>query len=136
MRLRPSKIRYSQDSISNRFCDGELIGDVLDDLCDGRIRKRDFPIIEVAFINGRWYTADNRRLWVFQQLEELGKCRKIPVDEIYEIPSYKMTTRNGGRYVTVRGYPGGEWIQELESSSYGYSSIDDDFYNRFQNFRM
>ncbi|KAL4230017.1 hypothetical protein ACF0H5_010404 [Mactra antiquata] len=136
MRLRPSKIRYSQDSISNRFCDGELIGEVLDDLCDKRIRKRDIPMIEVALVNGKWYTADNRRLWVFRKLEELGKCRKIPVDEIDEIPPYKMTTQNNGKDVRVRGYPGGEWIRELESSSSDSSSSDDEFYDQFRKIRM
>lgn len=102
------------------------------------MQKRDFPRIEVAKVNGYWYTADNRRLWVFRQLEKLNKCRRIPVDVIDEIPRHKMTTKNDGLYITVRGHPGGECIQELESDD-SYDDDDDsdnDLYDAFRGVRI
>lgn len=138
MKLRPSKIRYSQDSISNRFDSrsdhpGTLIGKTLDKLCDGKIDKEDIPTISVARVNGKWFTADNRRLWVFRQLEALGKCRKIRVIEIDDIPDSKMTTENNGLDIDVRGSPGGYWIRQLEDSdtSSEEESSDDDLYSKF-----
>lgn len=57
----------------------------------------------------RWVTADNRRLWVFRELERLGKCDKVPVRQTYYIPDQKRTSFNGGSSVQVRGDPGGRW---------------------------
>ena len=66
--------------------------------------------------NGKWVTADNRRLWVFRQLERLGKCDKIPVRITYYISDDKFTSSNGGEYVSVRGPPGGRWHKKRTSS--------------------
>ena len=57
----------------------------------------------------RWFSADNRRLWVFRQLERLGKCATIAVQETLSIPSKKFTTNNNGESIEVRGDPGGMW---------------------------
>jgi len=59
--------------------------------------------------HGKWVTADNRRLWVFRQLERLGKCDTIPVRITNYIPVGKLTSYNGGESVVVRGSPGGYW---------------------------
>ncbi|XP_045204469.1 uncharacterized protein LOC123557205 [Mercenaria mercenaria] len=144
MKLRPSKIRYSQDSISNTFdirSDHPCIriGETLDELCDGITDIDEIPTISVAEIGGKWFTADNRRLWVFRKLEELGKCRKIPVDEVDDIPSSKMTTENRGVDIEVRGSPGGRWIRKLEdsdTSSEEESSDDDDLYGQFGSWKI
>ncbi|XP_060572143.1 uncharacterized protein LOC132730274 isoform X2 [Ruditapes philippinarum] len=138
MKLLPSEIRYSQDSISNTFDirsehSGIKIGKTLDDLCKD---KYDIPTISVAKVGKRWYTADNRRLWVFRKLEELGQCRKIPVDEVDDIPSSKMTTENRGRDIEVRGSPGGRWIKKLEDSSSSSDSSDDELYRRLRKWKI
>ena len=67
--LKPSKIRYTQDSINNHFDRRglhrqKLIGETLDDLIEGRINVDDIPKINVVKRNGEWFTVDNRRLWV------------------------------------------------------------------------
>ncbi|KAL4230016.1 hypothetical protein ACF0H5_010403 [Mactra antiquata] len=139
MRLRPSEIRYSQCSINNTFTGGDLIGEVLDDLCVGNLQKRSFPLIEVTKINRNWFTSDNRRLWVFRKLEELGRCGRIPVKVVNGIPPHKMSTKNNGIDVKVRGYPGGTWIRKLErpvssSSSSAYESDDDELCQCFQKY--
>ncbi|XP_060572130.1 uncharacterized protein LOC132730265 [Ruditapes philippinarum] len=117
MYLRPSNIRYSQDSINNVFdkrCNHSYkpIGETLDAICEGRCSVNDIPTISVVLCNGNWVTADNRRLWVFRQLERLGKCDKVLVQKGYYIPDSKMTSENDGLTVCVRGSPGGYWHQK------------------------
>ncbi|WAR29739.1 hypothetical protein MAR_003307 [Mya arenaria] len=110
MELKPSEIYYSQDSISNAFRHTyELIGETLDDICEDRCSIYSIPTISVMRKNGRWITSDNRRLWVFRQLERLGKCDTVPVYVTDQIPPEKMTSLNGGDAVRVRGNPGGSW---------------------------
>lgn len=114
MKLKPSEIFYSQDSINGYFDSKSnhrhiKIGQTLDDICEGRCSIDDIPTISVVVKDGRWVTADNRRLWVFRQLERLGKCSDIPVKQTGYINPNKFTSFNGGVSVEVRGYPGGQW---------------------------
>lgn len=148
--LYPSEIHYCQDSISNTFRDGNFLGETLDELCDGRLNICDIPTISVYDDDGRWITADNRRLWVFKMLERLGKCGQIPVIEINNIPSDKLTSTNGGVSVRVRGHPGGSWYRNLEDSDISSDESEDEhdesdseseesedeLYNNFSNWRI
>lgn len=84
MKLAPSEIHYSQDSISNRFGkstqhSGVLIGETLDKILTGDCSIFDINTIQVVRRNGVYLTADNRRLWIFKKLEEMGECTEIPV---------------------------------------------------------
>ena len=114
MILKPSEIYFCQDSISNTFDKGcrhsyTLVGQTLDDLCEGRTTVENIPRISVAKHKGKWFISDNKRLWVFRHLERLGKCKSIPVNETAYIPFKKFSTYNGGASVTVRRNPGGHW---------------------------
>ncbi|XP_021362102.1 uncharacterized protein LOC110455953 [Mizuhopecten yessoensis] len=128
MYLRPSEIRFSQDSINNIFDKNSLhayrrIGETLDALLKGQCNISDIPTIKVVNRNGVWFTVDNRRLWVFRKLEELGKCTDIPVRQDYNIPSRKLTTVNEGRSITVRRDAGGSyWKTYPRPSSVGTST--------------
>ncbi|KAL3876409.1 hypothetical protein ACJMK2_034258 [Sinanodonta woodiana] len=113
--MRPDEIRFAQKTISNHFDNGKLIGETLDDLCEGRCRVEDIPTISVCRIKGKWYSADNRRLWVFQKLHELKKCDTIPVLVVNDIPKRKLTTDNKGKSVEVIGSPGGKWFKKIKS---------------------
>ncbi|KAH3896178.1 uncharacterized protein LOC127864355 [Dreissena polymorpha] len=120
LRLRPSDIHYSQDSINNTFdarCkhSGVSIGQTLDDILEGRTNKNNIPIITVVEWNGKWVTADNRRLWVFRELERLGKCTYIDVNEGYFLPAEKLTSTNGGVTVRVRGHTDSYWLNRFSS---------------------
>ncbi|XP_045206644.1 uncharacterized protein LOC123558865 [Mercenaria mercenaria] len=119
LQLWPSEINYSQDSISCHFSNYKLIGETLDDLCESRLSVSDIVPISVKKINGRWVTWDNRRLWVFRHLERLGKCKKIPVNNMAYIPESHMTSKCGGRDVEVRGDPGGRWHKQSSFSLLG-----------------
>lgn len=107
MNLRPSEIRFSQNSIKNVFdkrCvhSNKKLTDTLEDLSTGKCNISDIPKITVFKKDEVWYTLDNRRLWVFQRLEEKNKCEEIPVKIGSSIPGRKMTTTNDGKYVHVR----------------------------------
>lgn len=122
MILRPSEVYYSQDSICCYFDkrsshNGVRIGDTLDDICTGRCRITDVPEISVMWDGSKWVTADNRRLWVFRELERLGKCQEIFVSQTYYIPDGKQTSSNGGESVVVRGNPGGIWHKKASMNT-------------------
>ncbi|XP_045204472.2 uncharacterized protein LOC123557207 [Mercenaria mercenaria] len=123
MYLRPSEIFYSQDSINNVFdkrCKHAYkpIGETLDAICEGRCSMNNIPTISVVQTDGKWVTADNRRLWVYRQLERLGKCEKIHVQKGYYIPAGKLTSYNGGESVRVRGSTGGYWHLQPSATKY------------------
>ena len=120
--LKPSEIYFSQDSISNVFGDrcrhsGIRIGTTLDELCEDRMNISDIPRIRVVKKGERWYSGDNRRLWIFRELERLGKCTDIKVKVIKYIPPQKFTTHNLGESVRVRGDPGGSWHFKTTTSA-------------------
>lgn len=128
MYLKPSDIHFSQDSISNTFGKktqhrNTYIGETLDELINGTATVFSIPTISVFTHKGKWFTSDNRRLWVFRKAEELGILRSIPVSEnllsIIGIKTPKLTTKNGGLSVSVRGNdPGGHtWRQLNEERS-------------------
>lgn len=123
MELRPSEICYSQDSINVFFRCNRRIGFTLDEICERRTDIMDIPVITVKKIDDRWVTWDNRRLWVFRHLERLGKCDKIPVEEVSYCETNKMTSTNKGVSVEVRGNPGGKWYQRFPDGSDGYNEI-------------
>lgn len=108
IKLRPSEIRYSQGSISSQFKDGTNIGELLDDIFFGRCFASAIPKIEVSCIKSRWVSADNRRLWVFKQLEMLGKVDLITVKLSRRIYTGKLTSGNKGTDIDIRnGKPKG-----------------------------
>lgn len=122
MNLRPSEIYFTQSSISSIFGRrtrhrSKGIGDTLDDLAEGRISIGSIPKMSVMKEDGKWWTADNRRLWIFRHLEKLQKCTEIPVNITYSIDSRKRSSTNGGTDVSIyRGYsPGGIWHRKVES---------------------
>ncbi|CAC5413378.1 unnamed protein product [Mytilus coruscus] len=115
MFLKPSDIFYTQDSISNYFGKSTShsdthIGDTLDELINGTADVTSIPRIRVFCLNGKWFTPDNRRLWVFRKAEKHGILHSIPVYEISicEVDPDKFTSCNEGSSVSVRGNAGGK----------------------------
>ncbi|XP_071181122.1 rac guanine nucleotide exchange factor JJ-like [Mytilus edulis] len=132
MELRPSDIFYSQDSIMNRFGDYTMhgntyIGETLDELLQGYCNVNSIPTITVVKKYGKWYTSDNRRLWVFRKAEEIGFLETIDVTVSSYLNGNKFTTENGGTSIRVRGgTPGGRlwrsWKPKRPDSSYRRST--------------
>ncbi|KAH3896166.1 uncharacterized protein LOC127864358 [Dreissena polymorpha] len=142
MQLKPSEILYSQDSINIYFDsksshDGHKLGETLDDICEGNCSFESVPAITVVNQDGKWMTTNNRRLWVFKELELLGRCLTVPVNVGESIPEARRTTRNGGLSIIIRGYLEGRRYQEHEnkdhyqivpnSTRYDDSDSDDNF---------
>ncbi|VDI19866.1 Hypothetical predicted protein [Mytilus galloprovincialis] len=128
MELRPSEIFYSQDSIMNRFGDytnhrNTYLGETLDQLLQGYCNVYSIPTITVVKKYGKWFTSDNRRLWVFRKAEEIGFLETIDVTVSSYLNGNKFTTENGGTSIRVRGRtPGGSlwrsWKPKRPNSSF------------------
>ncbi|CAC5402447.1 unnamed protein product [Mytilus coruscus] len=115
IKLKPSEIYFSQNRINALFRCHRQVGGTLDDIMEGRCSVEDIPTISVMNREGKWVTADNRRLWVFRHLEKLGKCTYITAMKTSFIPESKLNSENGGR--TVEFYIGmaatGEWHKKV-----------------------
>ncbi|XP_052104340.1 uncharacterized protein LOC127737546 [Mytilus californianus] len=112
--LKPSEIRYCQSSIRPIFFNGDQIGETLDEILEDELDVDDIRTIKVCRKGSRWYTLDNRRLWVFRKAEQFGKCDVIEVEETDDIEERKFTTECRGKFVEVRGDPGGTyWKKNL-----------------------
>lgn len=107
--LKPSEIRYCQSSIRPTFFNGDKIGETLDEILEDELDVDDISTIQVCRKGTRWYTLDNRRLWVFKKAEKFGKCDEIEVEETDEIEERKFTTNCRGKFIEVRGDPGGTY---------------------------
>eukprot|EP00928_Gymnodinium_smaydae_P030911 TRINITY_DN22850_c0_g1_i1.p1 TRINITY_DN22850_c0_g1~~TRINITY_DN22850_c0_g1_i1.p1 ORF type:complete len:1322 (-),score=126.63 TRINITY_DN22850_c0_g1_i1:33-3971(-) len=108
--IRPSDIFFTHDSIRATFKDDRPIQSTLSDLRAKIIDVEVIPELTVRWASykswsGRWWTyTGNRRLWVFRQLEAEGLLERIVVQITnLEVPSFRLTTTNGGCNVRVRG---------------------------------
>ena len=109
--VKPSEVLYSQDSIGNKFKNGDRIGDVLDDILEGNMSVKSLPKIKVKFSDGKYISADNRRLWILKQLEMRGEVNKVTVKTTRHIPRTKPARTE---FVKIRGgSPGGSSVARL-----------------------
>ena len=102
--MKPSKIFYSQDSIKEKFDNGHTICSTLSVCKKHSFVRNKIPRIRVCQKNGKMYTLDNRRLWVFKKLEAEGYITDIPVKTVSNdrLTPEKFTTKNGGESVEIR----------------------------------
>lgn len=107
--LKPSDIRFSQDSIAAYFRDGSSLVDTLWDLAEGKTRIEDRRTLSVVYRRDEYWTLNNRSLWVYQQLEKMGACQTVKVHLVYlreiDLRSWyqRFTTRTWGRTIKIRG---------------------------------
>ena len=106
IKLAPSQIRYSQDSISNTFGDsthhaGQYIGETLDEIIRNPDTADRIPNISVFSKDGTWITLDNRRLWVFKKAEELDILSYIDVYDYIILNSQQLVMGNMFSYVGI-----------------------------------
>lgn len=64
----PSRIRFSQDSVSATFRDGSSVDDLVLGLRSGAVDPASVPPIRVFEQGGEWFALDNRRLFAFQEV--------------------------------------------------------------------
>ena len=83
MRLRPSDILFSQDSISDKFKTGESLPETFEELLYGVHTPNDIMPIRVVRWKGNWWSlTGERRLYLYKLLEKLGIFPTIPVIEL------------------------------------------------------
>jgi len=101
--LRPSEIRYSQDSISHKFRDGNFLTSTFAQLISGKLKVTSLPNIEYIGKDGNFYvTSGNRRLFLYKHLEKAGFLSTIIASKSSssEIPNF--TTECNGQHVVCR----------------------------------
>jgi hypothetical protein len=101
----PSTIRFTQNSISNLFRNGNSVTETIARLRSGAIAAESFPRIRVFEQNGLLWTLDNRRLYVFQQAGLPIRTVPATAEEIASELPRKFTTINDGLSIIVRGIP-------------------------------
>ena len=96
--MNPQNIFFTQAQISLFFKIGRGVVSTLVELESGELLASAFPPIRVFMWNGRWHSADNRRLWCFKQ----AGLTAVPVTRINikSVDRRKFTTTNNGESVT------------------------------------
>jgi RHS repeat-associated protein len=90
----PFHVRFSQESISSIFKNGNSVLDI--SKIDNAI-----PAIKIVEKDGLIYTLDNRRLRLFQEAKTPIKYEKL--DAIPKKDAFKFTTKNQGKTIKIRG---------------------------------
>ena len=82
--LKPSEIRFTKNLLPPKFDNGIPLKETFTQIKNGEILLEDIPLMEVVFYRERWewYTLNNRRLWVLQELEKIGKCQYIKTKRV------------------------------------------------------
>lgn len=85
--LKPREIRFTENTLAPIFDNGIPLLETLAQLENREILHEDIPTLEVVFYQEKWewYTLNNRRLWVFQELEKQGKCQYIKTKRVENI---------------------------------------------------
>lgn len=97
--MKPSQIYYSQNSINEKFDNGYTIYATLNACKNHPFVIYEIPPIRVCKKDGKWYTLDNRRLWVFKRLEERGHVDSVRIKQVSPslLTAQKFTTTNEGK---------------------------------------
>lgn len=91
----PSIIYHTHSRIRNTFSGcGKKVEDTLADLINKRIKITDIPIITVEYDGERFYSLNNRRLYVMKKCKEFGLINLIQVRvKFVKKDKYKSTYR-------------------------------------------
>lgn len=82
--IKPSQIYFTHSKICGKFTGcGKLLTDTLNEIVTNQTSVNQIPQIKVFYteIDGmiKYYSENNRRLWLFKQLEQLNKLTVISV---------------------------------------------------------
>ena len=98
----PNIIRFSQNSISNKFRDGRFIDDIANSLKSGSIKINVIQSIRLVSRNNMLFILDNRRLEAFRRAGGQVPYRMATPEEI-AAEMWKFTSSNGGTSIHIRG---------------------------------
>ncbi|KAI8621242.1 hypothetical protein BC830DRAFT_1095382 [Chytriomyces sp. MP71] len=79
--LDPEVIYFTHSKIRKNFSGcGRLLTDTLTQIQSGAISAADLPLIRVIFDGNRYYSMNNRRLWVLKELRRSGHIHEVVVE--------------------------------------------------------
>lgn len=91
----PSKVHFTFSRIRPQFSCGRTIQSTIDEIVAGKIAPKDLPSIQVLQDkDGNLFSMNNRRLFVFKQLQRLGLLESIQV----RLRSVPQTKRMAQKY--------------------------------------
>lgn len=98
MSLNPQDIYFTHSKISSKFSGcGKLLEETLNDIIQGNILIDDIPKIKVFYIYHEnkilYFSQNNRRLWIFKKLYNLGFIKNISV-RLEKTNNKKFITNN------------------------------------------
>ncbi|CAK9083173.1 unnamed protein product [Durusdinium trenchii] len=102
-RLKPDEILNTQLTVNQTFSNGSNVLQAMADIVLGTKDVKDFPCIRVAWsVAGQcWYSADNRRLFIFKVVMPLIDLTDIEVDEINWTSEFDCKNRQAERWGKV-----------------------------------
>ena len=85
--VKPSEVCFTRHILEPKFDNGIPLMETVTQLQNGEILSEDIPLIEIVWYyeKSAWYTLDNRRLWVFKELEKLGEVVRIKAQRVEAI---------------------------------------------------
>ncbi|KAL4484833.1 hypothetical protein ABPG74_020010 [Tetrahymena malaccensis] len=73
-------IHFTHSKIRGQFTGcGKMLEETLKEIKEGTTKIDDIPRIKVIYDGNRYYSMNNRRLWVFKQLHAEGLLKTVPV---------------------------------------------------------
>ncbi|XP_060084071.1 uncharacterized protein LOC132563327 isoform X2 [Ylistrum balloti] len=109
--MRPSELRFTHDSVSCKFSDGHTLDETFRQLLNDEVRivRGEIPPLVAMNYCGHWFVVrGNRRLYLLQKLEEIGKLQRVQVvkREFEEnVFNKQFSTKNMGHSIRIRGDP-------------------------------
>ncbi len=76
-------IYFTHSKIRKNFSgNGKLLTETLSEILDGRTKIEDIPKIRVIHddVSNRYYSLNNRRLWLFKELNKSGQLASVVVE--------------------------------------------------------
>ncbi|GGK37130.1 putative T7SS-secreted protein [Nocardia camponoti] len=104
----PSTVRFTQDSISQNFRNGDSVFSLADALRSGRVLPGEVPAIRVFERDGNVFSLDNRRLAAFQMAGVEVPVVPATAAEVAR-DAFKMTSKTDGQNIRIRGEGGLIW---------------------------
>ncbi|KAJ3024394.1 UNVERIFIED_CONTAM: hypothetical protein HDU68_008218 [Siphonaria sp. JEL0065] len=81
MEIDPEIIFFTHSKIRKNFSGcGRLLTDTLEQIRSGQLSVSDLPLIRVIFDGTKYYSMNNRRLWVMKELKKSGHLSTVVVE--------------------------------------------------------
>jgi hypothetical protein len=92
--LDPAGIYFTHAKIKPHFSTGKSIMDTYQEIATNKISASDIPIINVYCVNDKYYSLNNRRLYLFKMCKNNGLLPENVIKvNLKKIPSKKVLQR-------------------------------------------